>query len=148
MKTASQLEKYAELSRHSNWAPQFKKIDNLHDAIIKMESIHKDVMDIGDELLDAIEQDRIAFEAFKNARRKALSVSSQFMKIHWDGGLMNTRINELVSCERECFDAEDIDESLISLARQKASEYRVSTKNLAQASFDFRKNNNTKIIKL
>jgi hypothetical protein len=51
MKTAEQIEKYGELSRHSNWAPNFRKVDSLHEAILKMERINKDALEIEEELL-------------------------------------------------------------------------------------------------
>lgn len=149
MKTAEQIQKYGELSRHSNWAPEFKKVDNLHEAILKMEQINKDALEIEDELLDAIESAERAFEAFKAARSKALSFSLNAQRIHQrEGRQMGTRINELIGYEKECFDAEDIDESIIALARQRSEEYFASTKKMMSAANDFIDENNTKTITL
>jgi hypothetical protein len=149
MKTAEQIEKYGELSRHSNWAPNFRKVDSLHEAILKMERINKDALEIEEELFDAIEAAERAFEAFKAARSKALSFSFNAQRIHQqDGQQMATRINELIGYERECFDAEDIDESMVELAKQRKEEYFASTKKMMNAANDFIDENNTKTITL
>ena len=149
MKTAEQIEKYGELSRHSNWAPNFRKVDSLHEAILKIERINKDALEIEEELLDAIEAAERAFEAFKAARIKALSFSFNAQRIHQqDGQQMATRINELIGYERECFDAEDIDESMVELAKQRKEEYFESTKKMMNAANDFIDENNTKTITL
>ena len=149
MKTAEQIQKYGELSRHSNWAPNFRKVDSLHEAILKMERINKDALEIEEELLDAIEAAERAFEAFKAARIKALSFSFNAQRIHQqDGQQMATRINELIGYEKECFDAEDIDESMVELAKQRKEEYFESTKKMMNAANDFIDGNNTKTINL
>lgn len=143
MKTAEQIEKYGELSRHSNWAPNFRKVDNLREAILKMERINRDALDIEEELFDAIEAAERAFKAFKAARSKALSFSFNARRIHQEDGLqMATRINELIGYEKECFDSEDIDESMVELAKQRREEYFASTKKMMNAANDFIYENN------
>lgn len=147
MKTQAQLEKYAQEVRYTSFAAQHKNVDSIHEAILKMERFTNEMLEMEGDVLDAIDAANRAFEVFKAARRKALDICYETQKNDFqDGTQMANRMNELINLERECFDAEDIDDDLVGLACQRRSEYFASTRKMMTAVNDFIQEKNTKII--
>lgn len=143
MKTQEQIEKYSKGSRYTSFAQEHKNVDNLHDAILKMQRLTNEMLEMEDEVLDAIEAAERASEVFKSARMKALSICYNAQNTDFRGGMqMANRINELINLEVECFDAEDIDDDLVGLACQRRNEYFSSTKKMMRAANDFINDNN------
>lgn len=143
MKTQEQIEKYGKEVRYTSYAPQHKNVDSIHEAILKMERFTKEMLDMEDDVLEAIENANRAFEIFKSARKKALNICYEAQKNDFqDGTQMANRMNELINLERECFNPEDIDDDLVGLACQRRNEYLASTRKMMTAVNDFIYENN------
>lgn len=140
MKTAEQLNNYQELVKHANLGYPYKRIDNLHDAVVKMKIIERDHMEVCEDLEVATATFMKDLEKAQESFRKAFELARQVRKAYREEiSPIMYRTMEIMQAESLAFDAEDLDDSLRSIAKHDRKALHTKTKNAVDLSKDVMK---------
>lgn len=140
MKTAEQLNNYRELVQHANLGQPFKRIDNLHDAVVKMKIIERDHMEVCEDLEIAMDNFYNDLEKAQASFKKAFDLARQVRKAYREEiSPIRHRTMEIMQAESLAFDAEDLDDSLRSIAKHDCKALYTKTYNAVALSKDVMK---------